>query len=475
MPTKIFGAFIFLLALTATAKSTWIGVTGIDSQTLDQNHFDFYTEAMAFKQLCAQNSARHCIAFINRDINLVSPSTSPQERSQINLSGFEQTPSKDQIIDSIKAAISNAKENDQIVIYLKDHGGPDLANGSPSCIWINESEHICENELSKIIGDAPAKKKFKVLVMAGGCYSGGFATLSTKNICVVTTSSQYHTSFGAHSIFWSFIKDNKLKNLSELNSVNGEPQSDIRLASRTAKTKRCETLRRALKENHIDTSIFENIYKPDETLCLNFGTNPRVEALLFGIHLSDFKDVFEKLDQKKLLDLTCKMGTNAECKQAKNILRAGDELTGMTLNGFDRALHFSKTFDSDVDTTLQNLSADEANFVRSAGFGGSDNSVQKFSKDRQQILTERIQNLSSIMKQKDAEAAKIIAQANKYFKNPDRLKSIGKLWPCFIPGDDPNFDSPEDDDQNANKFKDREWTDSNLRDAEKCESTFSLQ
>lgn len=173
--------FIFSFC-NAIAMDTFIHATGINPHDLIHNYDEFYSQAVQFQNYCNKRSGTTCI-------NAIDSQTPPTTAAGKALLGQLQGPvvpaTKDSILSSLTFALANSKPGDQIFLGLKDHGAPGA--GESSCIYLSDKESLCSDEVNAVI---TKYKKPGVLVMvsADGCFSGGFADLSSKEVCTRVTA-----------------------------------------------------------------------------------------------------------------------------------------------------------------------------------------------------------------------------------------------------------------------------------------------
>jgi hypothetical protein len=149
-PIKLVSLFLIsTFPIWSYSESTWINVVGIDSQNTSQNDIEFYDNANDFLKACKQNSKRKCVNFIDPDISKMSMDEGTLFSKTIVGAEFDKkydfnksqgSADKEAIFKSIRKAIKESRKNDQIIISLNNHGGPDISGKSPSCIIINSTE-----------------------------------------------------------------------------------------------------------------------------------------------------------------------------------------------------------------------------------------------------------------------------------------------------------------------------------------------
>lgn len=133
---------------------------------------------------------------------IMSDGTNPAEDMLLTTGQFQSQPldldndgiadiklaaTKGNIQSTLNSLSSKLKEDDQLFIYVIDHGGTtDHRSGSYICLW-GEGK-LYDYELSSML--TPFTNKYvNVNVILGQCFSGGFIDDLTKNGCVVAAAS----------------------------------------------------------------------------------------------------------------------------------------------------------------------------------------------------------------------------------------------------------------------------------------------
>lgn len=180
---------LFIIPQLVFAENIWIHAVGIDELHPTQNYSNYYRSAADFNEKCAQSGkSSQCHLFINNDTRYHSPN---QSSFPENIQSIETIPIGKTYQSYFKNKIMNAKSGDTVVISLQNHGAPVLGGGS-SCIWMNSKDYICNSDVAEILKYKPAG--VKVVLSGNACFAGGFAELSTSDVCTVTTS--FRLNFG---------------------------------------------------------------------------------------------------------------------------------------------------------------------------------------------------------------------------------------------------------------------------------------
>lgn len=222
-------------------KETWLQVTGISDKNVHNNIDPLYESSAYFSAVCKRKSDRVCEKYINPN----------EEPGRTKFSEIVKMPdnkgraAKTVVINRIKKAITEATAGDKIVISLEGHGTPAPYKKATSCIYINSGEVICDDELKDLL--AQIKPGVKVAVIADACYSGGFVSLSSPNVCFVAKSDQRYRSYNYFGeSFWSNVFTGKVNKLSDVSKLNQFRGAEYRLGSFVMQANGCESIRRQI-------------------------------------------------------------------------------------------------------------------------------------------------------------------------------------------------------------------------------------
>lgn len=208
---KLFLFCVFHLAANFTfGADSWIHVVGIDEQNPQQNQSAFYKSAQDFEDACAEKSAKDCTQFVNLNPKLsVNPEVVPK-----SLGHNKGATTTKGLSDFIEAKLKeSAQSGGSVVISLQNHGAPVAGRGG-SCIGLSTTELFCTDDLKPLLQKYP---NAKVLISANACYSGGFADLSSPNICAITYADRLHYGLGGTGrSLWNSIVERRAATVSNV-------------------------------------------------------------------------------------------------------------------------------------------------------------------------------------------------------------------------------------------------------------------
>ena len=206
--------FVLAYASSASAETTIVGFIGLSKKDRSMNHPSFYSGAKDILDYCRLARIpipEKCEIMLDRSAPGMEAKNT--EEKAIYHSGVEGVTEgvlkKKEILQKFENALKAAKPGDQVIFALHNHGGPRVnpLSKSISCIYLNEKENICDNEVEALIRrHKPAE--VKVLVEAAGCFSGGFARLSQSEVCTSVTANyqRYGYSHLEKGIWPSLVK-----------------------------------------------------------------------------------------------------------------------------------------------------------------------------------------------------------------------------------------------------------------------------
>lgn len=456
------------------AKSMWLRVTGIDSEVPEQNYASYYSDTDSFYQHCSKTlpSKDRCIVFINTDKSLINPSAI-NDFATPDLSYSKGTKSRDEILKTFAEALDQAQQGDQIVFSLVNHGAPSREYNSPSCIYIDQNEAICENDLARLIGDKPKRKGFKVFIHASGCYSGAFLNLANKNVCPIVSSSQFQVDYSAKLPFWSYVQKEKPKLVSQ-----AKPRS---------------------------TSITNYLYSPQDIHFLN-GCNwakkrwPKRQFLnhLIGHmdalenscsselpnndHLNEISSFLIDWDVQKILVDACVKKDSDECKFMKEVQKSKEALLHLTKYSSEaqQSLALIQRLTDEVENGSKNLNPHELQIVSNLSFRDLHpgdprydtalNDLESMPKHRKSILIDVIEKRKEAFKNFDSKTIELNHHFSRTLQDPKT--SFGrKVFQCLNAN---GFNPEEYWDQQASQFKQVPITNKQIRQAKECEESFHL-
>lgn len=161
---------------------------------------------------------------------------------------------------------------DQIVIHLKNHGGPGKSGNNTSCIMLNHTQSLCDEELGIIL--KKVNPGVKVAIIVSGCFSGGFAKLASQSVCVATTTDQDMYALGdieGQKSLWTLLKNGDLttfENISNPNLYGGRIK--YRTAAGTMKIESCfDVMDRVQKRlwSTFNIDLYRGLEKAIEPYC----------------------------------------------------------------------------------------------------------------------------------------------------------------------------------------------------------------
>lgn len=242
--------FLFAMSIAETAfcKAIWIHATGLDTKNPSQNYETFYQEHLAFEQICLHKADRECLFFIDLSPSLMSPYAQKVLKSSLDQFSPRNLPaSRSAVYSAIEDALARSGANDEVVISLKNHGLASSSEQSPSCIFFDGGP-ICENHIRDLLIRTKTKEKgVRVLIVANACYSGGFNNLSSRNVCVVTSSAQGDTGKTSSTKFWPLLKKGyhgaKISRLSDVLKFIDPISNSVRLGSQAETQRQCNVAR----------------------------------------------------------------------------------------------------------------------------------------------------------------------------------------------------------------------------------------
>lgn len=130
----------------------------------------------------------------------------------------------------------------QISISLQNHGAPDESGAGKSCVWMNSKDYICDSDIALILKNKPAG--VKVVISGNACYSGGFADLSSSDVCTVTSASRLNVGYTQGRSFWNAISERHPKYLSDLREpIVAESGRQMLLGSQVIMQQLCQEAR----------------------------------------------------------------------------------------------------------------------------------------------------------------------------------------------------------------------------------------
>ncbi|MEW6058068.1 MAG: hypothetical protein AB1540_15785, partial [Bdellovibrionota bacterium] len=197
----------------AFAKTTWIHAQGVASDQPQRNYENYYQESRAFLNSCKKRGLQigiDCHYFADLSWRYVNGDAKKDFPDLATAS--PRSPTKKMILEKFSSTLDSAEEGDQVVFSLTNHGSPGVA--STSCVHLGY-ESICVDDLSEVL----KKKKpgVKVFLHNESCYGGGFAELSSKEVCVHVESTplgpSYTRGFGT---FWNVVETAPVGTLDQL-------------------------------------------------------------------------------------------------------------------------------------------------------------------------------------------------------------------------------------------------------------------
>jgi hypothetical protein len=458
------------------AKSTWINVVGIHEHYTPLNYFSFYSENKDFLKFCKENPSRDCVNYINPDVNLMHLTKSDAQvvksfgiefNKFFGLTSSQGPADKTKVFESLKKAIENANENDEIIFSLKNHGGPNEEGKSPSCITLNSKEEICENELKEFLAQNPRKPGVKLLVVADGCYSGGFVSLSSKNTCVVTTAPQKAVGYAGTARIWDLLKEQKITKLSQLTQTSAGNAFAIRTASQIGLFQQCESVRRFLTEQQFDFSNSKKLLDARNNLNLfcKAGSSPdTMNIALSAIH--QIRDIMEQFDKTGLEKASCAAGNPDLCSKIKSFIHSGDAFTNIkNLTSLEaKAKEIQKNYDQKILAAFRTVKEKEIFITPETP------AFNSLNPERQKAVLKRKKLEDAALEELETKMTPVHDQIEGILNDPGPSRVIAEMWPCFTSTER----EAEYWNQVADKYPDILLSNSEIEDAKKCESEFSF-
>lgn len=237
---KLYKIF-FLICIMPTmlrAENTWIHMVGINEMDNTQNYSAFYKSAADFNKKCEGSSKTRCHLLINNDRKHRSLRYDDYPE---NLKNIESLPKGMSYADYLQSKITKAKAGDTVIISLQNHGTPVKDRGA-SCVWMNSTEQICETDLERILKKKP--RGVKVVISGNACFSGGFAQLSSSEVCTVTTASRLNVGYTQLRSLWNAASERNPKTLSDLrNPIIAESGQQMLMGSQVIMQQLCADAR----------------------------------------------------------------------------------------------------------------------------------------------------------------------------------------------------------------------------------------
>jgi hypothetical protein len=401
----------------AMAKETWFGITGINNRNSAMNYSSFYDESNAFLQACKKNPNRDCRRYINPNLALAQDSGGPNAPQIIGEN--RGTPAHHRrtgngILRSIEAAIANAQRGDRILISLNNHGGPgrDREGQQTSCIFIQSGQKICDSDLARIIGDLPQRRGFQVAIVAEGCFSGGFNSLASKNVCVATTSDQQRAAYGTR--FWQSVNESSPATLADAGRTynnGGNPYDRTMLASQYIENLGCQATNSAMQTGNLIPDILANspIRFNETQLCTSNSGYRQLNELSYAMN-----SITNQLSNSNTTQRICAVSTEW-CTTINNVIRNQTAFTETQEYAATMAeiRNLQARIDARIGEAYAGLNANEVHAISMFINYGNNSFIDALPSDRQGHLRRIANSYSAYAASNSAEVNRLFARASE--------------------------------------------------------------
>lgn len=309
--------WILLTTVTLSSRSVfatnyYLQAAGINEFDSSQNHYQFYADSIQFNNFCTQTK-NNCENYINTDSNLI-----PSEFKPMGKITTQGTPTRKLILDRITQLIAKAKEPDQIIISMINHGSPGTSEKDTSCIYLSANEKICDGDLQPLL--KKLKPGVKIAIFAEGCFSGGFAKLANSQVCVAATADQNLVSYGLKNSKngkWNYMLSKKIKKMSDISDLRrGNEEITLRSGSDMMKINACAIVVDKIKNNlqakysiNFTEHLIEKI-KGEAKSCLSKYDNGESVTNYSLRSLGESLKVVDKLSSEIILKEVCANSSN---------------------------------------------------------------------------------------------------------------------------------------------------------------------
>lgn len=456
------------------AKSMWFHVTGIDKKVPEQNRFSFYSAADSFYQHCSKTlpSTDQCKVFVNTDKSLVDPSEA-NELTALDLSYSKGHKSRDELLKTFADALDNAQKGDQIVFSLKNHGAPSIDQNSPSCIYIDENEAICENDLAKLINDQPKRRGFKVFIVADGCYSGGFLNLANENVCPIVSGSQFQVSHTSKLSFWSYVHKEKPALVRQAKPRNTSSSKSYYSPQDIHFLNGCNWAKKRWPKGQFLSHLISHTYALENSCSSELPNSD---------HLNEISSFLIDWDVHKLQAEACAKKDSNECEFMNRVQQSKEALLHLTKYSSEaqQSLTLIQKLDGELQDASKNLNLEELQIVSYLSFKDLfpgderyDSALKKlenFQEPKKSALKAVIEKRKEAGENFDRKAQELNQHFSKVLRDPktDFAKEV------FICLNSEGFDPADYWAQMALQFKQVPITDKQIKQAKECEESFRL-
>lgn len=466
------------------AKNIWIHAVGIDERNPTQNYASFYRSAADFNEKCDKEKSAQCHLFINNEPQYRSPNYNSFPE---NIHSMEILPKGQSYQTYIQNKLIKAKSGDTVIISLENHGAPVLGGGS-SCIWMNSKDYICDTDIAEILKSKPAG--VKVVVSGDACFSGGFAQLSSSEVCTITSASRLNYGYVQSRSLWNAISERHPHKLSDLREpIVAESGRQKLLGSQVIMQQLCEKARAKLSDQDKQSLLLVN----EKYGSLN---NPRdcrdadITASALSIFSKQVLDIIKKdnffcenLSLPKTVCAARNRLQKADLEIQKQVKKL-QEIADRDKDNYDWAIKNSEFVQKTIKESSipVELSAEESKEFQDAINLKIEPDWQKFDPTRAKLIKQSYQKLRPILEKFQA-AKQNQNQTDTLFAD---LKSKGFyedlliMQSCLIENK-PNIPKTPKDQTDLNNYiqisksyPERKFSEKDYEDARKCESSVSL-
>jgi hypothetical protein len=461
-------ASFFLICCSATAKETWIQAVGIDENNPGQNFTEFYNSSADFSKACQMKTDRICEKYVNNDLNFA------RNRLIARGSGFDKTAdfkgpiTKDNFLSRLREILSKSKAGDKVVISLMNHGGPPKEGQTgKSCVYLNSSECISDEDLKRALSVAP--KGVKTVIVADACYSGAFGDLSNRDTCVLSAAGQRHTGSVSSIDLWRAIRTGKIKTLTEYSTKAVGFSENVRLGSQNMAENNCENLREQIAKSFTkeDLRKFVSFFQAQ----IIDPTCDSLKGSLYLANLNNLSLIFDEVKSKELVSVVCNSTdkeASASCLQLKQMIVNGEVERNLLRDFAD-----SKTLEqlrkdlSDFAVKVNSLNVDLAMAIikRIAG----EYEISSYSSDDQKLILDFTRSFHSTLLKYDETGRALMRRAKELQPHKNIAQEDARaLRLCLLQA---RF---ETQDPKAVGLPLRQFTTKEIQDAKKCEDSFTF-
>lgn len=469
-------ATIILINTPVNAKEIWIQALGIDETNPSQNYTDFYELSADFSRACQMKSGRICEKYVNDNMSLARNYKAAQASNFNKTSDFKGVISKKDFIFRLQQIISQSTDGDKIVISLSNHGGPPPEGQSgKSCVHLNSTECISEEDIKQVISLAP--KGVKTVIVADACYSGAFGDLSNRDTCVISAADQRHTGSAMSLNLWNSIRSGEVKTLADYSKKSIDFGSNVRLGSQNMAANNCESLR-----NQIMKSFSKDDLKKFETLFQAQTIGPECQPYSGTMYLANLKkiaSVFDEIKSKQLISVVCNSDekeADTNCSLLRQAIKNGELEKNLMQDFADSKLveQLEKDMtDSANKVNAQNTEISMTIFKKINAYMNpnirSEPDISSFSVEDQKLIHEIAENFHHVLTKYNS-AGKTLLQKVKELNSDKRIldDDIKALKRCLLQA---RFEKPH---PVAEVKPLRQFTNNEIQDAKKCENSFSF-